>query len=53
MQQNREAQEESLRRREEMIQELEIERESRRQEREQAESLRTARMQEINNQVGT
>lgn len=51
MQKNREAQEESLRRREELIQELELEREKRRQEKEQEEGRRTARMQEINVQV--
>ncbi|XP_034397536.1 trichoplein keratin filament-binding protein isoform X2 [Cyclopterus lumpus] len=51
MQKNREAQEESLRRREQLIQELELERETRRQEEQQEEGLRTARMQEINAQV--
>ncbi len=51
MQSNREAQEESLRRREELIQELELEREIRRQEREREEGRKTARMQEINAQV--
>lgn len=52
MQRNREAQEESLRRREDLIKELELERELRRQEREQQESRRTAWLQEINAQVG-
>lgn len=52
MQKNREAQEESLKRREELIQELELEREIRWQEREQEEGRRTTRMQEINAQVG-
>lgn len=51
VQKNREAQEESLRRREELIQELELERELRRQETVQEEGRRTARMQEINTQV--
>ncbi|KAM8885958.1 trichoplein keratin filament-binding protein isoform 1-T1 [Spinachia spinachia] len=51
MQDNREAQEESLRRREQLIQELEQERETRRHEKEQEEGRRTARMQEINAQV--
>lgn len=51
MQRNREAQEESLRRREDLIKELELERELRRQEREQQESCRTAWLQEINAQV--
>ncbi len=53
VQKNREAQEESLRRREELIQELELEREMRRREIEQEEGRRTARMQEINAQVST
>lgn len=52
MQDNRQAQEESLRRREELIEELELERQTRRQEREEDEGHRTARMQEINAQVG-
>lgn len=51
MRQNREAQEESLRRREELIQDLEMERESQRQEIEQEEGRRTARMKELNAQV--
>ncbi|XP_026178582.1 trichoplein keratin filament-binding protein [Mastacembelus armatus] len=51
MQKNREAQEESLRRREELIQKLELERETRRHEKEQEQGRRTARMQEINAQV--
>lgn len=53
MQKNRNAQEESLKRREELIHELELERELRRWEREQEEGRRTARMQEINAQVCT
>lgn len=53
MQKNREAQEESLRRREELIQELELEREIRCRERKQEEGCRTARMQEIDAQVST
>lgn len=53
MQKNREAQEGSLRRREQLIEELELERETRRQEKEQDEKRRTARMQEINAQVGS
>lgn len=52
MQKNREAQEESLKRREELIQELETEREIRRREKEKEEGRRTARMQEIDAQVG-
>lgn len=52
MQKNREAQEESLKRREELIQELELERELRRREKEQEEGHNTARMQEIQAQVG-
>ncbi|KAF3695816.1 Trichoplein keratin filament-binding protein [Channa argus] len=51
MQKNREAQEESLRRREELIQELEQDREIRQREKEQEEGRRTARMQEIKAQV--
>ncbi|XP_070760888.1 trichoplein keratin filament-binding protein [Enoplosus armatus] len=51
VQKNRDAQEESLRRREELIQELELEREMRRQETVQEEGHRTARMREINAQV--
>ena len=51
MQRNREAQEESLRRREELIQELELERETRRVEKDQEQGYRTARMQEIHAQV--
>lgn len=53
MQKNREAQEESLKRREELIQELELEKEMRRREKEQEEGRRTARIQELNAQVGT
>ena len=52
MQKNREAQEESLRRREELIQELELKREIRRHEKEQEEGRRTAWIQELNAQVG-
>ncbi|XP_056275305.1 trichoplein keratin filament-binding protein isoform X6 [Pseudoliparis swirei] len=51
MQKNREAQEESLRRREQLIQDLELERETRRQEEQREEGLRTARRQEIDAQV--
>lgn len=51
MQENRLAREESLQRREELIQQLEQERLTLRQEREQQEGSRTARMQEINAQV--
>lgn len=51
MKENRLAREESLQRREELIQQLERERLTRRQEREQQEGARTARMQEINAQV--
>lgn len=51
MQKNREAQEESLKRREELIQELEQERELRRLEKEHEEGRRTANMQEIKAQV--
>lgn len=52
IQKNREAQEESLKRREELIKELEWERKFRRREKEQEEGRRTAWMQEINAQVG-
>lgn len=52
MQRNCEAQEESLRRREDLIKELELERELRLQEREQQESRRTTWLQDINAQVG-
>ncbi|XP_049906234.1 trichoplein keratin filament-binding protein [Epinephelus moara] len=51
VQQNREAQEESLRRREQLIQGLELERETRRQEKEQEEGRRTTMMREIDAQV--
>ncbi|KAK2837294.1 hypothetical protein Q5P01_014506 [Channa striata] len=51
MQKNREAQEESLKRREELIQELEREREMRQREKEREEGRKTAQMQEINAQV--
>lgn len=53
MQQRHEAEEELLRRRGEMIQQMELERETKRREREQARKLRTARMQEITAEVGT
>ncbi|KAK7934103.1 hypothetical protein WMY93_004999 [Mugilogobius chulae] len=49
--QNREAQQESLKRREELIQELEMERELQRQERELEEGRRTARRKELDSQV--
>ncbi|MED6269838.1 hypothetical protein CHARACLAT_003757 [Characodon lateralis] len=48
---NREAQEESLKRREELIQELELERNLRCLEKETEQSCRTARMQELKAQV--
>lgn len=51
MQKNRKAQEESLRRREELVRELELERALRCQEKEREEGRKTARMQEINAQV--
>lgn len=51
MQENRLAREESLKRREELIQQLERERVTLRQEKEQQEGSRTSRMQEINAQV--
>lgn len=51
MQENRLAREESLKRREELIQQLERERFTLRQEKEQQEGSRTSRMQEINAQV--
>lgn len=53
MKENRLAREESLQRREELIQQLEHERLTQRQEREQQEGDRTARMQDINAQVWT
>lgn len=53
LQKNREAQEESLRRREELVQELELERDIRRRMKERQMGQRTARMQEINAQVST
>lgn len=53
MKENKLAREESLQRREELIQQLEHERLTRRQEREQQEGARTARMQDINEQVCT
>lgn len=53
MQKNREAQEESLKRREQLIKDLELEREIRRREKDHEEACRTARMQEINAQVST
>lgn len=51
MHQNRKAQEESLKRREELIQQLEMERELQRQEKELEEGRRTARKKEIDSQV--
>ena len=53
VQKNREAQENSLRRREELIRELEMERELRRRETQEVENLRTARREEIDSQVRT
>lgn len=53
MHENRLAREESLRRREELIQQLDQERLTKRQEKEVQEGARTARMQEINAQVCT
>lgn len=53
MQKNREAQEETQKRREELIKELEEERTLRRQEKELRESRRTAWLQEIDAQVGS
>lgn len=50
---NREAQEESQRRREELIKELETERNLRRQERESQKSRRTAWLEEVDAQVGS
>ena len=52
MQVNRQAQEESLQRREELIEQLEQERLSRLQQQEEQEVQKTSRMQEINAQVG-
>lgn len=49
----RKAQEESLKRREELIQELELERKLRRLEKETDEGQKTERMQELKAQVGT
>uniref|UniRef100_A0A3P9KYS3 Uncharacterized protein n=1 Tax=Oryzias latipes TaxID=8090 RepID=A0A3P9KYS3_ORYLA len=51
MQKNREAQEESLKRREELIQELELERELRRQEKEKEEGRQTARAMDLKAQM--
>ncbi|XP_011477490.1 trichoplein keratin filament-binding protein [Oryzias latipes] len=51
MQKNREAQEESLKRREELIQELELERELRRQEKEKEEGRQTARAKDLKAQM--
>ncbi|XP_010768943.1 trichoplein keratin filament-binding protein [Notothenia coriiceps] len=51
LQKNREAQEESLKRREQLIQDLELEKETRQQEKEQEEGHKTARMEEIHAQV--
>lgn len=52
IQKNSEAQEESQRRREELLEELEAERNLRRQEKENQESCRTAWLQEVDAQVG-
>lgn len=52
IQKNSEAQEESQRRREELLEELEVERNLRRQEKENQESRRTAWLQEVDAQVG-
>ncbi|XP_035022930.1 trichoplein keratin filament-binding protein [Hippoglossus stenolepis] len=51
VQKNREAQEQLLRRREELIQELELEKDFRRQEKDSEEGRRTAQIQELNAQV--
>uniref|UniRef100_A0A8C7YPS9 Trichoplein keratin filament-binding protein n=1 Tax=Oryzias sinensis TaxID=183150 RepID=A0A8C7YPS9_9TELE len=51
MQKNREAQEESLKRREKLIQELELERELRRQEKEKEEGRQTARAKDLKAQM--
>lgn len=53
IQKNREAQEESRRRREELIKELETQRSLSRQDRENQESRRTAWLQEVHAQVGS
>lgn len=53
IQQNREAQEESQRRREELIKELETERNLRRQDKENRERRRMAWLQEVDAQVGS
>ena len=53
VQKNRDAQEELLRRREELIQELELEKDFRRQEKDSEEGRRTTRIQELNAQVGS
>lgn len=53
IQKNREAQEESQRRQEELIKELEAERNLRRQDKEKQESRRTAWLQDIDTQVGS
>lgn len=53
IQKNREAQEESQRRQEELIKELETERNLRRQDKEKQESRRTAWLQDVDAQVGS
>lgn len=53
MKENRQAQEESLQRREELIKELELEKQKTHREREEEGELRTARKQEIAAQVHT
>lgn len=53
IQKNHEAQEESQRRREELIKELETERNLRRQDREHQESRRMAWLEEVDAQVGS
>lgn len=52
IEQNRRAQEESLRHREKLIQDLEAARESARREKEESEELKSARKQELEAQVG-
>lgn len=52
IEQNRRAQEESLRHREQLIQNLEEARESARREKEESEELKSARKQELEAQVG-
>lgn len=53
IQKNREAQEESQRRREELIKELETEKNLRRQDKENRERRRMAWLQEVDAQVGS